>query len=372
MNSAYNYQYLEKLTELYVLKEKTHKNVYILACQHILEPQAVMFDMITDFGVPKENIRIFGKIYSTSNEIYNELLNKNFNISKPIFNPEITFDDDHVENCKRELQDFLAIIKQDSKIIILDDGGSLLQVVNDQFLLIPEKTSVIGVEQTSSGFRKLEDTKLNFPIFNVARSNIKLEQESPLIAELGFSRILDVIKKYSIVEPKILIVGLGPIGKSLCSVFENKGFNVKGYDILHHDETELIDLTQDSKINIVIGATGKNILDISKLKDIILKIDHSLYLISMSSADREFPATEIRKNGSINTEIHGDVVWEDVILVNNGFPITFKGNRYESTPKDIEKTIGLLYASVLEAITNENLINNKFIDVPDFINNILK
>lgn len=364
MNHSYQYSLLKKISELYKSSTGNFDDVYILACQHILEPQAKMFELIVDFGVPKKNIYIFGKIYSTNNEVLNELVNEEFKVSKPIFNPKISFDIEHSENCKNELNAFLSRIKSPSKIIILDDGGELLKVVNDNFEPLFSKIPIIGIEQTSSGFRKLEHAKLHFPIFNVARSAIKLIQESPLIADLGCRRIIDVINLYSISEARILVVGLGPLGSSTLSVLNNKGYFTCEYDIAHHDKSELIDLIKNNRINIIIGVTGTNILNEKQLQEIKDIVDYNLYLISMSSADREFPATYIRENGIVPQEIHGDVIWGNIILINNGFPITFKGRRYESTPEEIEKTICLLYGSTLEAVSETRNLKNGFIEVP--------
>lgn len=372
MKEVYTYPLLEKVSQLYKQPQKAFSDVYILACQHILEPQAKMFELISEFGVPKENIFIFGKIYSTSNEVLEELLQDNFKVSRPTFNVSNSFDAEHRENCENEFSKFLLSIQNFSKIIILDDGGELLKVVNDKFDSLPSGVKVIGVEQTSSGFRKLENTALQFPIFNVARSVVKLIKESPLIADLGCQRITDVINRYSILEPRVLVVGLGPMGSNVLSILNTKGYFALGYDIAHHDKVELIDLVRNNKIHVIVGATGTNILNEKQLQEIKDILDYNLYLISMSSADREFPTTYIRKNGIIPKEIHGDVVWDNIILVNNGFPITFKGRRYESTPEEIERTICLLYGSTLEAISGAFDIKNGFVDVPVGVTNILQ
>jgi hypothetical protein len=119
-----------------------------------------------------------------------ELESKSFKISTPVFNPTISFDISHAENCIREFDTLLSSIHSPSKIIILDDGGALLNVVNNAFKSIPSHISIVGIEQTSSGFRKLEYSQLHFPIFNVARSAIKLVKESPLISKLGTERLV--------------------------------------------------------------------------------------------------------------------------------------------------------------------------------------
>ncbi len=371
METAYKYSLLEEISRYFDSKKGGFDNVYILACQHILESQAKMFELLVEFGVPKENIHIFGKIYSTSNEVLKELSDAGFNVVQPNFDQSVSFDIEHAENCTKQLDLFLSRIKNPSKVIILDDGGELLRIVNDKFDSISKEIPVIGIEQTSSGFRKLEKSQVHFPIFNVARASVKLIKESPLIAELGCNRMVDAFKQYSIAEPRILVVGLGPMGSNTLSIFKEKGYFALGYDIAHHDKSELVNLIRDNNINVVVGVTGSNILNEEQLQEIKDLLDYKLYLISMSSADREFPTIYIRKNSIKSSEIHGDVIWDNLVLINNGFPITFKGNRYESTPEEIERTIGLLYGSTLEALTNNEIGQLGFIDVPDTVTDIL-
>lgn len=371
MKTAHDYLLLEEISKHFDSKRSNFESVYILACQHILEPQAKMFELLVDFGIPKTNIHIFGKIYSTSKEVLGELSEAGFSTSQPDFDQSISFDIEHAENCTKQLELFLSQIKIPSKAIILDDGGELLRIVNDKFDSISKDISIVGIEQTSSGFRKLEKSQLQFPIFNVARASVKLIKESPLIAELGCSRMIDAFKQYSIVEPRILVVGLGPMGSNTLSIFKEKGYFALGYDIAHHDKSELVNLIRDNNINVVVGVTGSNILNEEQLQQIKDLLDYKLYLISMSSADREFPTIYMRKNGTRSPEIHGDVIWDNLVLVNNGFPITFKGNRYESTPEEIERTIGLLYGSTLEALTNNEIGQLGFVDVPNTVTDIL-
>ncbi|MBC7981636.1 hypothetical protein H7X65_01015, partial [Candidatus Parcubacteria bacterium] len=247
---------------------------------------------------------------------------------------------------------------------VLDDGGELLKVVNSEFESLPE-IHVVGIEQTSSGFRKLEREMIHFPIFNVARSSIKLIKESPVIADIGFRRILETIQTHAISEPRILVVGLGPLGNNMLSLSSSKNYFSIGYDKAHHDEKRIIDIIRENNINIIIGVTGSNILNENEIEEIKNILTQKLYLISMSSADREFPAIHIRENGGPSEKIHDDITYENIVLVNNGFPITFKGNRFESTPEEIERTIGQLYGSVLEAVTNDDLSINGFIEIPE-------
>lgn len=356
----YTYPLLHNILKEYESHRSDFKHVYLLACQHILTPQAKMFDLIHKFGIPKENIHIFGKVYSTNKVTLQNLIDSGFSVSEHQFRQDVSFDAQHEENCRKEFLTFINKVKAHSRIIFLDDGGMLLKTVHANFNLIPKNTRVFGIEQTSSGFRKLEGITISFPIYNPARSKTKLIKESPLIAKIGYERIMETINYYSI-NPKILIVGQGPIGKSLYLRFK-KLYPTFTYDIANDGKKNIIDLILQNNINIVIGATGKNILDSRQIEPLNEKLKDKLFLISMSSTDREFETSYFRKN-KINLGIHTDILQGNIVLVNNGFPVTFKGNAFESTPREIEKTIGLLYRSVLESATTNQRING-FIDVP--------
>lgn len=360
---GYDYPLLQKITHLFQIKSKSDaESVYICACQHILEPQEKMFELISDFGVPDDNIHILGKIYSTNFDVLKELCDKGFKVEQPDFDFAASFDEQHRANCQNLFSDFIKRVPTNSRVIVLDDGAELLLIFNEHANNLDKSIRVVGIEQTSSGFRKLEKASLNFPIINIARSPIKLDKESPLIARLGCDRINDIIKKYSIAEPRILVVGLGPIGNNVLLILREEGYFVIGHDTIFESSAEILDLVMDNQINVIIGATGSNIIN----EDQILNLGNagsSIYLISMSSSDREFPASFLRKNGKSDKGIHSDATWRDVVLANNGFPITFKGKRYESTSLEIEKTIALLYGSTLYAILGS--VNRQgLIDVP--------
>jgi hypothetical protein len=90
----------------------------------------------------------------------------------------------------------------------------------------------------------------------------------------------------------------------------------------------------------------------------------------MSSSDREFPAIYLRMAAPPNHSLHADSAYKNIVLVNGGFPITFKGNRCESSPAEMEKTMALLYGSVLHACLTQPE-GKGFVDVPSDIIEII-
>lgn len=332
----YAYPLLQKICAHYSGVSSTQKisELRLFSCQHVLEPQYKMYKELIAFGFRPSHITILAKAYSSNKEIINDLIHLGINVIHPQFSG-VSFDEEHRANCKMVVEK----ISNKNKNIILDDGGCLIYEAKDTSIFF-------AVEQTSSGLRKIESLDLSFPVFNVARSRIKLSQESPHIAKLIFRRLIQYCSEKKITHPNILIVGLGAIGGALLRTFINEGFNVAGFDT-EKNKVEMLSYLTDKKPDIVIGATGTTLFNVEDLEQLVG--EHVYYFVSVSSSDREFPVVPFRKNN----QIHCDVRDRNFIFVNNGFPITFKGNRYESLPVEIEKTIGLLLGSVMHGSVYE-------------------
>ncbi len=330
----YSYPLLAKVFNHYKTSEIVG-DIYLVCCQHLLEPQLVMFKKFIEFGFSPEMIIILGKAYSTNLEIAEELKKLGVYVVQPVFNGN-SFDEEHKKNCET----ILDLTPSDSKVIVLDDGGELIKTFANA-----NRNVSFAVEQTSSGFRKLESERFNFPVINVARSATKLVQESPLIARHCFERVKEYLETKNVINPKVLVVGLGYIGEAIKQIFEQKGFVVNGYDT-KHGHSDLTAVITDTSSNVIIGASGSPVLEKGDIEKLVSNTP--IYFMSVSSSDREFPVISFRKT----KEVHADVMYENITFVNNGFPVTFKGNRNELTPIEIEKTICLLAGSVLDAVVN--------------------
>lgn len=327
----YDYPILRKVIKHYKNIDTNFDNFYLVSCQHFLEPQTEMYKGFIEIGIKPENIVALGKIYSTNKEVLEKLKSLGIKAFQPEFS-DTSFDEDHRNNCKEILN-----LVVDKKIVILDDGAEMINVFSES-----NKDVLFAVEQTSSGFRKLENIKHGFPIVNVARSKTKLVQESPLIARLCFERINKYVRENSINNPSFVLVGLGPIGESIREIFKESDFKFSAYD--KKDYSSIVELFNRKKPNIVIGATGSQIITKEEIKKLVSS--HNFHFISVSSSDREFPVSDFRNHSNI----HQDVVAGNITFVNNGFPITFKGNKYEQTPVEIEKTICLLFGAIAHGI----------------------
>lgn len=356
----HKYKTLDQIFNYYSNKDKKGlENINIVACQHLLEPQLEMFKRFIAFGFLPENIYVIGKVYSTSTSVLADFKKLGVYVEQPIFDGE-SFDNHHCVS----VRNFLQRIKKasTSSIIIIDDGAEV--ILQSQSIL---ENILFGIEQTSAGFRKIDrvEVAFEFPIINVARSTVKLREESPLIAQ----KCWDIFEsKVSISQPVILIVGLGAVGGAMSQLLEEKGFQVHGFDKAHGHQN-LLRHIREVKPDIIIGATGENILT----KDEIVKLESmaqkKMIFFSVSSSDREFDISEFRKE---SFEIHKDIAFGKLIFLNNGFPLNFQGARNANTPKEMEPTMALLLGSLLYGVTENMSSVHGLVDVPEEVINIIQ
>jgi len=196
---------------------------------------------------------------------------------------------------------------------------------------------------------------------NVARSAWKLEKEPAFIAQ----DCIEKIDRFTAKLPyrKAFVVGLGPIGGAIEKHLKNEGLDVYGFDVLL-GHTDLVSKILEIKPSLIIGATGSQILTEHEL-EMMTTFNQNVYLVSVSSSDREFPVVGHR-NGQNADDVHVSTTYKNITFVNNGFPVNFQGNRYEGEIEGIEPTIGQLLGSVLYCLTHEQALEGKigFIELP--------
>lgn len=367
---VYNTPILDKIPGLFSEPNATDlHHTYVFACQHILEPKERMFSAFVKFGIPQKNIFVIGKAYSTNQGLLEELREEGFQIEQPAFNNQMSFDEQHTNNCEALFGIFRKTVASPARVIVLDDGGGLLSVFNDHFKTLDGGIEIVGIEQTSSGFRRLEKQILKFPIINVARSAIKLNKESQFIAESCHEKLLEKFEKYHIEERRFLIIGLGPVGQALLNQLRETGEHVVGYDIAM-GHINLLAKIKETKANVIVGATGNTVLTKEDIETLV-GYEYPTYLLSVSSSDREFPIQSYRAESDY--ALHTDVQYRSITFLNNGFPINFQGNRNEGEIAGIERTICLLMGSVLYLASMEPGVDTpvEFIEVPGVVTKVL-
>lgn len=318
----------------------------VIACQHILGTTDSLFEEFFKRGLKPDRTFLLGKCYSSHSGTLEKFKRLGVQVSgmSIAFDPLRTFDDQFSEYVKEFVRQALSVIYAQgiSRVLILDDGGYLIERINQEYFT---EIKFVAVEQTSSGYEKLKKLKLTFPVVNVARSEAKLELESPFIAA---GIIKNLLKRGALVKSsRVLVIGQGPVGQSIKRQLA-KRYRVNGCDI----QADKCDFGGDYKeqlgnFDVIIGASGQSVLDTQDLN----RLRPGAALVSASSSDREFPALAFRKVMS-SEDCHIDVQAFGFKLLNQGFPVNFDGSKYSQLPpKYAQLTRSLLFMAACEALS---------------------
>lgn len=317
----------------------------IIACQHILPTNLSMFLYLCEKGLKPKNVFILGKCYSTDKKALDLFVKKGFNISRfsQLFDSHKSYDTEYFRHVNSFLLGIIQNInfKKYDKIILVDDGGFLIKLAND---ILKNYDNVIGIEQTSSGYEKIKDLKIHFPIINVARSYAKLEHESKLIAEHFLNNLNYELKKLKKQPKKMLIIGRGPIGKEISNLLK-KDFSIATYDS-KIEKSNFVNLKQlrdkIKEFDVIIGCTGENSLPTWFYNS----LKKEAILVSVSSSDREFAACNLRLLTDKYKKCHKNIKIRDIYLLNSGFPLTFSEYKIGLEAKKIQITRALIFSAI--------------------------
>lgn len=320
------------------------EEVCIIGGQHLLQTTHVMLQALYELNLKPDNIFLIGKCYSSNSSVFLQMVEDGIHVSpKSIsFESYQSFDQFYKSEVKKFYHQIIKAVNQrkPKKIIVLDDGGEFLsQVDPDHF----DCKNIIGIEQTSSGYNKLSNQSLRFPIINVARSWAKLKYESPIISEFALQKFLKSLPSCD--WKQTLIVGGGPIGLAIRDKLKQQT-QVDIFDKLS-ERSSILSLEDNlSSYELIIGCTGST--SISHKLHPLLK--EGCILASVSSSDREFDAYHLRKKTAPYDNCHYHLPVDGKLLLNSGFPINFDGGMHSVPPKYIQITRALLVAAIFQSV----------------------
>ncbi len=331
----------------HLLPRALHRTA-IIAAQHILPSTLSLVEEMMNAGLEPHNLFMLGKCYSTDDLVMGQLLELGVDVSATSmsFDPRLPYDTQyqlHVGAFLSRSLDSLELEAVD-RIIILDDGGYLLAEAAHHCTRLP--VDLVGVEQTSSGYAKLQHLGLSFPVVNIARCRAKLDIEAKWIAEQAvyfLTRNLDILETP---RQQALILGGGAIGRAVLEqVRQLMPVAVVDPRSDLPDVRKTICPRQLADCDLVIGCTGQ----ISLPERLHTSLTEGTALVSLSSSDREFDAVHLRNQSTGDIRLSENVNCAGVHLINCGFPISFQGPVDLVDPPHAYFTRALLYAGVVLA-----------------------
>lgn len=322
----------------------------ILLLQHLFEDTLEFVDYVTENG--GSIYKIIGKSYSVDKKVLKKL--------KEAKIPVELLDVKKSEQDPNYLLEILiealkAAKKQHRRLILHEVGGFFSTVINK----IPgELRDVFAgvVEDTTYGYNryKLVEKSLEFPVFHVARSQLK-EIEAVFVGEavvLAFNNMMREIG-VSIPGRNALVIGYGMIGKNIAKFLQRNNIQVTVFDIDHvrllHAFTDGYRVIQSKEaldqFDIIFSATGFTTITLNDMK----KMKDGVIFASGGSQDIEFDMKSLKKEAKsvqdINSEIKTFLLGKkQIVVLREGTPINF---REKSVPTEV---IDIVYAEILSCI----------------------
>ena len=354
----------------------------LVGLQHLFGSTASLLNTLAGSSLQPGDVHVLGKPYSANPRVVEYLRNELGYWVHPdtVFQPNNYPNDELMDERISHMLDRIQMhwrsrrTSSRQRYVLIDDGGRAIRLLHTpQYQDI--RSLFTCVEQTRCGIRTIEDLNLQVPVVNVAESWVKLEHESPLIAESvneQLSRQIEILRRSGMeIGKHVSVVGYGAIGAAVSREMARTGFDVAVHD---DNARRRIDARNDGytlletkgavwdRGGIVIGCTGLPVLDQAEHG----QIANGTLLISASSADVEFRAWQIRPLGrnlgipASGSDCHRpdhpcfslyEVEQEGRCfhLLNGGFPVNFNGGVDTIAPEKIQLTRSLLYLGAVQA-----------------------
>jgi hypothetical protein len=362
------------------------KTIFVCG-QHLLNTSLSLFKFLLDFNAIPKNIFVVGKSYSNNIGVMNQLRTMGIQLQDNSKQRGLGgFASAYNRDVYAMWYKCLPQIRPDNKIIVLDDGGHVLENTLPDIQKVCK--NIIGIEQTSSGVKTLRAQE--YPTIELATSAIKSWVEPPMVAEKIASQVAQKLNEFRILHsdyfknnqfPVCGIIGLGNIGKEVFKMLHLNGYQsfilldrkqtntdwAESYSQSHNLYSQTAEnFSELLQADIIIGCTGYDVTsgNINTFK----LINAPKLLFSCSSKDIEFSSllTHIytsQKNSDVDPL--ADINFQNgykapLRIIRGGFPVNFD-NSPESVPaNDIQITRGLKAIAVVQAYHMQNLSHIPF------------
>lgn len=353
--------------------------IRLIAVQHVLRTNLSLFEALFSLGLQPRHTYLLGKGYSTSPSCLRALQFFGVHAVQDIGPPPPGYYEDIRE---RELREFWelaegkAMIERHEKLLIVDVGGRLLSIAEESVVDCRRPLQIVGVEQTSSGIRRLEGRDRVFPIINVAEAAAKSIHESPLVAETILERV-DNCKLPRWPHLRVGVIGTGDIGQAMITALLARGITVLATDVAGGAEplpnvtrVPLPELVE--QVEIIFGCTGTDVFRFG------LPGNHQpgLVLVSCSSEDIEYRSLLREAEATSQQEWPAqDVILRGpsgpVTILSGGYPLNFDTSGISIPEQAIQATTGLMLAGILTAAYllahPEQSTPNDFVQLPSHL-----
>lgn len=334
------------------------EGVTLVAVQHLLESTGSLLETLIELGLAPDHIWILGKHYSTSAEVSRGLRQLGVHtLPNTVPRPGRPF----AETFRQDVEGLWGAATQSlshnrQQVVILDDGSRAIRGVPKDVL---QDHTVVAVEQTASGLRKVLAGHPPFSVIQVAYSAVKRGLEPRFIAEAVMQRVGTLMETQP--RASVGVIGAGYIGRAIIAAAGARNRRVSAFD----RDAKLLDSlprgvraaasVQDllDSADLVFGCCGEDALSGEPL-DAVRQKERTF--VSCSSEDvefwsilREHKADEQASSRDSLDDVTVTLACGPCHVVRGGYPVNFDGTGVSVPNEEIQLTRGLLLAAVVQA-----------------------
>jgi hypothetical protein len=397
-------QLLLDLLEMAPRKRSSLSGADVLACRHLLGSTVAELGTIKALVPDLRFVKVFGKPYSTNRLAVLALEARGFPVDRKSIvlghrSSLGSFGNRHRRVLEAGVEEWLVEegTTSDRPVLVIDDGGVLIDIVGRAMSNGRLNRPVIAIEQTTHGMfaartnfhdeygkQNVNVRRHGLAVIDAASSRAKLRRESPYIAESVIVETSEWLRLLSVasgdvigVDPfpnlKVGVIGYGSVGAHVVAQLQGRASQVYVYDRNPHKSAvaeaagvhtadRLEDLLDVS--NLIIAASGAASID----RDAARHLQNGAILVSASSGDLEVrglqewkhePVPLLHRTAEPTTfdVIHGAIHATDpddsdsrvVRIVNGGFPVNFDGSIDPIEPNIIQVTRAVIVGAVIQA-----------------------
>jgi hypothetical protein len=363
----------------------------LLACRHLMGSTVAEIGAMQQAVPGLDCFGVIGKPYSANQLVALELQRRAVRVdldsltTGPLSqHPFGAYAGRHRVRARQLVRDFLDNSPEtDRPLVVVDDGGALIDAVGQKVLAGEIQRPVVAVEQTTHGMFAVRHflshpvaRRHGFAVISVAESRTKLGDESALIT----SSVADTTAAWLnhlyesrriITRSPVGVLGFGILGMSIARTLRERGMKVIVFDRNNRKAATAHDMGFESvwsvgevlsQCRLVIGASGGTAVNEEATSDLL----DGTILVSVSSGDKEFsglnlwdvnvePILPDDKDLTAFDQAHGLAVATNpqdgrvVYLPNRGFPVNFDGSLDPIRREEIQLTRALMVGAILQA-----------------------
>jgi len=338
------------------------KGKNVLWVTHMLGTTMAQANAMRAAGMAASKTIIVGSPYGTNDVVRSVLEEDGFDARVPALD----------EKAYRQavLQGLLDTAKRCRKnqepVVVLDDGGQVTQILNEDERFKDVRALFKVVEQTTRGITNSESKHLKVPLISVALSKSKAV-EGELVGRSVAQKVLQGLarsgKKVKGLE--ITVIGYGVVGSQICAALKEAGAKVTVVESTpaRAGEARAAGFKVGAKdaalkrCDVAIGATGHRSLEVSDLK--LLKDGAAFVSASSKQVEADMAGLKAKATKSKTLDpgaplvhlpnVEYTLAGKTLLALGDGWPINFDGDVEDISPEEIMITRCAMFLGALQA-----------------------